>query len=198
MSRRQSFNQELTKKVILLGNAGVGKTSLAHRWIHHTFDPMSAPTVGASNFFKEITLETRTIKVTLWDTAGQEQFRAIAPLYVRGSRAAIVVTAADFPDSFHAIPNWLDLLGSTQVESIPAILAVNKIEILDPASDEELEKLIAMYGSHFVAVFYVSAATGERVDELFSEVGRIADSESVETSANALAQKEEPGASGCC
>jgi small GTP-binding protein len=195
---RHSFNQELTKKVILLGNTGVGKTSLAHRWIHRMFEPIATPTIGASNFFKEITLGARTIKVTLWDTAGQEQFRAIAPLYVRGSRAAIIVTAADIPDSFHAIPNWLELLGATQVESIPAVLAVNKTDILDPNADEELERLITMYHSHFAAVFYVSAATGERVDELFSAVAMIADSDGVDTAAKAPATSNEQNTGRCC
>jgi hypothetical protein len=63
---------------------------------------------------------------------------------------------------------------------------------------EELEKLIGMYDSHFASVFYVSAATGEMADKLFTAVTMIADSEGVETAANAPAQNHEQGAGGHC
>jgi hypothetical protein len=72
------------------------------------------------------------------------------------------------------------------------------MDILDPTAGERLKKLIEVYDSHFASVFYVSAATGETVDELFTAVAMLADSDGVEAAANAPAQNGEQGADGCC
>jgi small GTP-binding protein len=174
-THRPSFNREAARKVILLGNTGVGKTSLASRWVYSDYDPDVAPTIGASNLFKEISLGDKLINVTLWDTAGQEQFRAITPLYVRGARAAIIVVATDAAESFDAIPTWLDLLAAAQEKPISALLAVNKSDLQDPWADETLSKAIELYRESFLTVFAVSAVSGDQVSELFCEAARIAE-----------------------
>jgi small GTP-binding protein len=197
MSRCLSFNQNVSRKVILLGNTGVGKTSLSHRLLFGAFDTLSTPTIGAAHGFKEVKVGDKTVKITLWDTAGQEQFRAITPLFIRGAKVAIIVTAANAVDSFHAIPTWLELLESTQDELIPAILCVNKCDLMDPLTDEATAQLIALYTSQFMSVFYASARTGEQIDELFAEAAKVADTMSgvVTTELVILAEKHE---NKCC
>jgi small GTP-binding protein len=196
-SRRLSFNPDVSRKVILLGNTGVGKTSLSHRLLFDMFDTLITPTVGAAHGFKEVKVGNKTVKITLWDTAGQEQFHAITPLYVRGAKVAIIVTAANSVDSFHAIPTWLELLGSKQDELIPAILCVNKCDLMDPLTDEATAKLIALYTSQFMSIFYASARTGEQIDELFAEAAKVSDSitTAVTTELVILAEKDEDK---CC
>jgi small GTP-binding protein len=172
-SPRVAFHPDKAKKVILLGNASVGKTSLAARWIYGCFDEAVVPTIGASNSFKEVEIGQRLVRIALWDTAGQEKFRAITPLYIRGACVAIIVAAADSLESFHAIPNWLDLLANTQEDQIPALLAVNKSDLQDPWLHDAMAKLIELYRGSFVTVFCVSAMTGDQVSELFEEAARI-------------------------
>jgi small GTP-binding protein len=174
-TRRPPSNRQPARKVILLGNTGVGKTSLATRWIYNDYDPDVAPTIGASNISKEVSLGNKHINVTLWDTAGQEHFRAITPLYVRGARAAIIVASTDAAESFDAIPTWLELLSCSAETPIAALLAVNKSDLADPWADEALSKAIELYRASFLTVFAVSAMYGDQVSELFSEAARIAD-----------------------
>jgi small GTP-binding protein len=173
-SGRFSFAHDNAKKVILVGNSGVGKTSLAAKWVHGSWDPGTIPTVGAANCFKDVEIGQNVVRITLWDTAGQEQYRSIAPLYIRGARIAIVVAATDSTESFHSIPVWLELLAQTDEVPIPALLAVNKSDVRDPWQDEGIVKSIELYRENFLTVFAVSAATGDQVDELFGEAARIA------------------------
>jgi Ras-related protein Rab-22 len=170
-----SIVHERPKKIILLGNEGVGKTSLAARWLQGYYNPDIVPTVGASNSLQEIAIGNRIVRISLWDTAGQEKFRSITPLYIRGARVAIIVASANCLESFHAVVEWLDLLVSTQPRPIPAIFAVNKSDLVDPWADESCSALIELYRSSFVTVFAVSALSGDQVTELFTEAARIAE-----------------------
>jgi small GTP-binding protein len=183
--------------MILLGNAGVGKTSLAYRWTQGRFSPNIIPTVGVSSMFNEVTVGTRAVRITLWDTAGQEQFRVMMPLYIRDAKAAIVVAAADNADSFHAIPTWLDLISGTQEEPIPSILAVNKSDVLDPLTADEPAKLIDLYRSHFEGFFCVSALSGAQVDDLFKEAARVAGT-IPDIMTHQLTEPEGPARLKCC
>ena len=175
-----SSNTDPIYKIIMLGNSGVGKTALVTRWIKDEFSDDSRPTIGASNFMKEIQINSQKVKITLWDTAGQEQFRAITPLYVRGAKVGIVVTSQIDADSFKSIDQWLDLLTS-QDKQIPAILAVSKADL---ETAEPLEELIAPVKERFESVFFVSAKTGDGVDTLFREAALSAVNHSPQESQN--------------
>jgi small GTP-binding protein len=176
VTRRLSYNRDVSRKIILLGNTGVGKTSLVTRWVDGHWDPESPPTIGTSNSFKNVEIGQKTVKVTIWDTAGQEQFRSITPLYVRGARAAIIVASTDSPNSFDAIPSWLEMVGIT------------------------LTKSIELYRSNFVTIFTVSAPTGQKVDELFLKASRIVDNSLVEAADAEIspAINPPPDKSECC
>mmetsp|Transcript_14636 Transcript_14636/g.58485 ORF Transcript_14636/g.58485 Transcript_14636/m.58485 type:complete len:141 (-) Transcript_14636:695-1117(-) len=78
-------------KVVLLGDAGVGKSSLARRFVHRHFQPFAESTIGASFMSKTLAVDGREVKAQIWDTAGQEKYHSLAPMYYRGAGAAIVV-----------------------------------------------------------------------------------------------------------
>uniref|UniRef100_A0A8B9HXR4 RAB22A, member RAS onco family n=1 Tax=Anser brachyrhynchus TaxID=132585 RepID=A0A8B9HXR4_9AVES len=78
-------------KVCLLGDTGVGKSSIVWRFVEDSFDPNINPTIGASFMTKTVQYQNELHKFLIWDTAGQERFRALAPMYYRGSAAAIIV-----------------------------------------------------------------------------------------------------------
>ncbi|KAF4315718.1 hypothetical protein BBO99_00007754 [Phytophthora kernoviae] len=78
-------------KVVLLGDTGVGKSSLVLRFVTNNFRPYSESTIGASFMSKMIVVNDTPIKYQIWDTAGQEKYHSLAPMYYRGAAAAIVV-----------------------------------------------------------------------------------------------------------
>lgn len=158
-------------KVVLLGDSGVGKTSLVFKWVTGFFNEKLKPTIGTNHQIKSIEINGTEVDVFLWDTAGQEQFHALAPLYVRQSSAVIIVTAADNPESQRNIQTWVNLVADSCDGNPPMILAVNKIDLVD-SINSVCEGTIKDQVKKFPKVFYVSASTGENVEQLFLEASQ--------------------------
>jgi small GTP-binding protein len=158
--------QRISFKVVLLGDSGVGKTSLITRWTTGAFSKGTSPTVGANHQRKRLTIEGREVDLFLWDTAGQEQFQALTPLYARCAAVAILTTSIVETASFTNIDRWIDLLQSAADELPPIVLAVNKIDLRDGAqkSRDEIQR---EYQKRFAGIFFVSAFTDEEVENMF-------------------------------
>lgn len=152
-------------KAVLLGDSGVGKTALMTRWSTGTFTNNS-PTIGANHIMRKINFRDDSVDMFVWDTAGQEQFQSLTPLYVRSASVAIITAAINNADSFDHIGQWLSLLEASSLPVPPAILAVNKDD-LEPiiTRDEIYER----FSSKFTGIFFVSAKKNEMVNELFSD-----------------------------
>ena len=159
-------------KIVLLGNSGVGKTSLVTKYISGELNPSVRPTIGANHMKKTIIIENQKIDMFLWDTAGQEQFRALTPIYVRSAAAAIITTSIIDIESFLNIEHWVELLTNSCDILPPKILAINKIDLITESviSSEEINY---KFNNFFDAIFYVSAKSGEGIEELFFEAGRL-------------------------
>ncbi|KAG4961564.1 hypothetical protein JHK87_038197 [Glycine soja] len=84
-------NKIIQAKLVLLGDMGTGKTSIALRFVKGHFFPNQEPTIGAAFFTQILSLSEATVKFDIWDTAGQERYHSLAPMYYRGAAAAIVV-----------------------------------------------------------------------------------------------------------
>jgi Ras-related protein Rab-7A len=90
-------NRRTLLKVILLGDSGVGKTSLLERFITNRFSLMYKATIGADFMTKEITLEqNKVVTLQLWDTAGQERFQSLGTSFFRGADCCILVYDGNF------------------------------------------------------------------------------------------------------
>ena len=168
-----SENEKRSFKVVLLGNSGVGKTSLVSTWTIGVFNETIKPTIGANHQKKTVNVEGEDVDLFIWDTAGQEQFHALTPLYVKSASCAIFVASITDLESFKALNDWIDIMRSSCERTPPLILAVNKIDLEKnkTISSETIEKKCR---SMFNTIFYVSAATGERVDELFTHAAILA------------------------
>ncbi|KAH0789527.1 small GTP-binding protein [Histomonas meleagridis] len=166
-------NTKLNCKVVLLGNSGVGKTSLAVRWSTGVFSNLINPTIGANHQRKTIKIEKSEMDLYLWDTSGQEQFQSLTPLYVRSASAAFVTASITDLESFESLKIWMDLLNNSCEKVPPAILAVNKIDLEDSAvmTREEIEE---RFSDQFNSIFYVSAFSGENVENAFIQVAKLA------------------------
>ncbi|KDN38263.1 hypothetical protein K437DRAFT_216113, partial [Tilletiaria anomala UBC 951] len=98
-------------KVVILGSQGVGKTSIVHRYTTGQFSAASMPsTIGASFLTKRLIVSGTKIRLQIWDTAGQERFRSMAPMYYRGSHAAIIVYDITNRKSLVDLRSWIEEL----------------------------------------------------------------------------------------
>ena len=102
------YNEEITFKIITIGNSGVGKTSILNRYISNTFREELIPTVGLDFSYKTVTLENgRKVKLKLFDTAGQEKFRNFSKAYFRNTDCILFVYSVDNYQSFENITDWI-------------------------------------------------------------------------------------------
>jgi small GTP-binding protein len=126
-------------------------------------------TVGVDHLVSAIDIDGRSIKLMLWDTAGQEQFASLVPMYVRGAHACVIVASVVDPDSCAHMEEWMRLL-QTSGENPPIIVAINKTDLLEgaPMTTEEIR---TKYGAIFPVMFFVSARTGDSIATLFQQVG---------------------------
>jgi small GTP-binding protein len=156
-------------KAVLLGESGVGKTSLVTRWVSGIFSKSIMPTIGANHQRKRITLDSIEVEMSIWDTAGHEEFHSLTPLYARSAAVAILCTAVNSQESFNKIPVWIDLLKQANEVTPPVVLVVNKID-LEANLVAKQEELTQEYGTQFNGLFFVSALTNDGVDVMFHHV----------------------------
>jgi small GTP-binding protein len=163
----------LDAKVVLLGSASVGKTSLICRAVSNEFEAEQATTIGASFSTKEVELGDMRISLQIWDTAGQERFRTLAPMYYRGAVVALLVFSLDEATSLKDVRSWADELADC-ADDVPRLFVIgNKADIRPQGStiSTDAEALAKVLGASYAEV---SAKTGEAVDELFVNVAEAA------------------------
>ncbi|KAI0069208.1 ras-domain-containing protein [Artomyces pyxidatus] len=109
--KRSRYEQGIDAKIVVMGNTGVGKTSLLQRYTQNKFDPKNTTsTTGAFFVTKKVVVNGVKVRLQLWDTAGQERFRSMAPMYYRGANAALLLYDITSHDSFEDIRGWLEEL----------------------------------------------------------------------------------------
>ncbi len=115
-------------KVVLLGGSGVGKSSIAMRYVRDVFYECSESTIGAAFLSVPLSHEGREISLDIWDTAGQERYSSLAPMYYRGSSAAVVVYDITSAESLNQAKRWVrEVQGA--VEGCAIILVGNKVDL---------------------------------------------------------------------
>ena len=166
-----NLRSSVDAKIVLLGDSGVGKTSLAVRYARGIFTKTSNPTIGASFLTKTIVVDQVKIKQQIWDTAGQERFRSLAPMYYRGARAAILVYDITQHSTFERVQEWVRELQANSREEIVLCLVGNKSDMTDKRAvtyahaKEYAESIGAM-------VCETSAMTNAGVDAMFLLVSK--------------------------
>jgi small GTP-binding protein len=154
-------------KVVVLGDTGVGKSSLVLKFATGNFKPYSESTIGAS-FMSKI-IQTRSggsVKFQIWDTAGQEKYRSLAPMYYRGAAAAIVVYDITRADTFKTLRSWVDELRAQGPKDIAIAVAGNKADMSDAREIDT--KTGKEFAEEIGAIFMeTSAKDSLNVDEVF-------------------------------
>ncbi|KAJ2765184.1 hypothetical protein IWQ57_004877, partial [Coemansia nantahalensis] len=104
------MTRALEAKVAILGKQAVGKTSLVTRYVHQTFSDRTPSTIGAQFVPVKIELDGWECRLQLWDSAGQERFRAMTQMYYRGANAVVLVYDVTSEDSFNDVDTWVQEL----------------------------------------------------------------------------------------
>uniref|UniRef100_A0A8C1W9U6 small monomeric GTPase n=2 Tax=Cyprinus carpio TaxID=7962 RepID=A0A8C1W9U6_CYPCA len=118
-----------TLKILIIGESGVGKSSLLLRFTDDTFNPELAATIGVDFKVKTIAIDGNRAKLAIWDTAGQERFRTLTPSYYRGAQGVILVYDVSKWDTFTRLENWLNELETYCTRNdLVKMLVGNKID----------------------------------------------------------------------
>ncbi|RSH88308.1 uncharacterized protein EHS24_000844 [Apiotrichum porosum] len=124
-------------KLVLLGEAAVGKSSLVLRFVQNDFNENTSPTIGAAFLTQKCRLENRVVKFEIWDTAGQERFHSLAPMYYRNAAAAVVVYDITKAASLEKAKAWVKELQRQANPNIVIALVGNKLDLVEGADGEE-------------------------------------------------------------
>jgi len=121
-------------KLVLLGEAAVGKSSVVLRFVSNEFQANKEPTIGAAFLTQKCRLEDRVLRYEIWDTAGQERFHSLAPMYYRNAQAAVVVYDVTKASSLEKAKSWVKELQRQANPNIVIALAGNKVDLVQPAA----------------------------------------------------------------
>lgn len=160
-------------KTVIVGDSGVGKTCILTRFVSGTFETDTSSTLGVEFMSKIVETQSRKIELQLWDTAGQELFRAVTKAYYRGSVGAFLVFDVTKRESFTNIARWLSDVRSTANAEAVCVLLANKCD-LEEMREVRTEEAKEFAEENGLRLFEVSAKTGENIEEAMMEcVGAI-------------------------
>jgi len=126
-----NFEYDYLFKILLIGDSGVGKSSILNRYVDNTYLENNMSTIGVDFKIKTINIDDKLIKLQLWDTAGQERFRVITSSYYRGVHGIIIVYDVTNEESFKNVDFWLSEIKKYGLPDIVKILIGNKSDRID-------------------------------------------------------------------
>lgn len=159
-------------KLVLLGNSGVGKSSIAMRYVNNTFSEAFEVTIGGGYLQQIVRLKDgSSLKLDIWDTGGQERYRALLQLYYRDADAALITYDVTNAKSLEDCEYWVNELRRTEENCILCLVG-NKIDI--PIEEQKVNSKDAQeFGEKYGMLFFeTSAKTGENVNKLFESVSQ--------------------------
>ena len=165
-------------KVIILGDSGVGKTSLMNQYVNKRFSNQYKATIGADFLTKDVVIDDRLVTMQIWDTAGQERFQSLGVAFYRGADCCVLTFDVTNSGSFKSLDTWRDEFliqaSSRDSENFPFVLLGNKID------NEEARTVSAKRAQSWcqtkgeMPYFEVSAKDGINVEEAFQAIARAA------------------------
>jgi len=158
-----------TLKILIIGESGVGKSSLLLRFTDDTFDPDIGATIGVDFKVKTLTVDGNKTKLAIWDTAGQERFRTLTPSYYRGAQGVILVYDTSNRSSFDKLEQWLsEVEAYSTKKDIIKMLVGNKID----KDNREIDRQTGMQFARRHSMLFIecSAKTKDGVQCAFEEL----------------------------
>ena len=162
-----NFNTETPKyKLIFLGDQSVGKSCILNRFLNDTFTEDYQATIGLDFQSKNVQIDNQDIHLLLYDTAGQEKFRSLIPMYTRDANIILLVYDITNRESFSHLSEWLRDLTNVKLEEVILAIVANKIDLEDKrdVTAEEGQKFAEEHNFIFQEI---SAKTGDGFSDLF-------------------------------
>ncbi|GMI93810.1 RAB GTPase homolog G3D [Hibiscus trionum] len=165
-------------KVIILGDSGVGKTSLMNQYVNRKFSNQYKATIGADFLTKEVQFEDRLFTLQIWDTAGQERFQSLGVAFYRGADCCVLVHDVNVMKSFDNLNNWreefLIQASPSDPENFPFVVLGNKVDVdggnSRVVSEKKAKAWCASKGN--IPYFETSAKEGFNVDAAFECIAK--------------------------
>jgi small GTP-binding protein len=154
-------------KLILIGNSGVGKSSIIQRYMKNTFEESYKCTIGVDFLMKTLNLNGKTVKLQLWDTAGQEKYKSMVASYYRGANVALVVFDITNHASFDSLPVWIENYYKNGPEEKNIILIGNKKDMEESRQVTRQEAEIFSETNNMM-YFETSAKEGDNIEYIFT------------------------------
>jgi small GTP-binding protein len=160
----------ISKKICMVGDFGVGKTSLVRRFLDRQFSDHYLSTIGVKISRKLVAKPQNTeqdLQLMIWDVEGRTSFQSITPHYLEGAMGAVIVADLNRAESIENIPAHLELLASVNSRPMPYVVALNKVDVLGhvPVAATLIAEL--QTNPQIVTVCRTSAKTGQGVDQMF-------------------------------
>lgn len=156
-------------KVVLVGAAHTGKTSIVNQYVFGSFTLHTVSTTQPAFCQKQLTHRLQQLSLEIWDTAGQERYHALSPLFYRDAEAGIVVFDLTDADSFARAQKWINELKQARGDQIHIVIAGNKSDLVEKrvVSESEAQQLAQSIKAPY---FETSAKTKDNIDALFNSI----------------------------
>ena len=164
------MSEETVYKVLLLGDTTVGKTCFLMKYTDKTFQDIHMATIGLDYRLKTMKLKSgKDIKLQIWDTAGQDRFRAITKNYYKGSHGIILIYDVTNLQTFENVKNWVNQIREEASTKVVIYIAANKIDMETErkVTKQEGESLAQELGFPFMET---SAKSGININETFEDL----------------------------
>jgi len=161
---------DLTFKLCIFGDGGVGKTTLTNRYLKGLFKPSMSMTVGTNFYSKTVELDGKTIGLQIWDFGGERQYRSLFPTYVKGSSGGLFMYDITRYSSLKNVDEWMNTLNEGLDTPIPIIIVGGKNDLEENRTikTEMAEEVVNKFS--FLDHMECSAKTGDNVEEIFLKI----------------------------
>lgn len=159
-------------KIVLIGDADVGKTCVVQRFKSGTYVEKHASTIGVDFTMKTLQIDGKLVKLQIWDTAGQERFRTITQSYYRSANGVIMAYDITKKSSFESIPRWLDDVKRYAGPSIVQILIGNKKDLDHLRQVNFIDAKAFAQNQGMVCHLETSAKDNTNIDESFTKLAK--------------------------
>jgi small GTP-binding protein len=165
------MSEDIVYKVLLLGDSSVGKTCFLLRYCDKTFQDAHLSTIGLDYRLKSMTLKNKkNIKLQIWDTAGQDRFRAITKNYYKGANGIILIYDVTNLQTFENVKNWITQIREEANKNVVIFLAGNKADLPEESRAVQKEDGQKMAEEYNIPFQETSAKEGINVNETFQEL----------------------------
>lgn len=195
---------DLSKKgvfrIVLIGDPAVGKTSIVNRLHNGVFSPEEQPTIGSTFINYTVPLENESANLQIWDTAGEEQYRSVGPIYYKRAQAAIIVYDVTIKETFTNLSYWItEFKNASKCQNDDIFIVGNKVDLIEhrQVEHESGNQFASTNGFNYLET---SAKTGEGVVPLFQSIANhcLSSNHILDTSPNVAVSQQPQQQTWCC